>query len=556
MNKLVAVSSKKSKSSFFYRVLVIFVPLIIISITASIALFKLYVNSHKAQIQVRESTQIKVSTRAVTHSLKSLYRDLTYLANNHDITLGVQNIDGHSLQHLSLNWLEFVKANKSYDQIRFLDNDGYEKVRVNYDNNKPYIVPREQLQNKSNRYYFTNSIMLNKNEFFISPFDLNIENSEIEKPLKPMIRIAMPVFSAEGTKLGIVIINFLGNELFNYLEKILGNNSKTIWMLNSDGYWLKGPSPEDEWGFMYKPTKNNIDNKYPDAWNEMKNKSSGQFYNEDGLWSYDSIYTKKVNTSINNVSIEKDQSEQHWKLVLLSPQTEFKTYSKNILSTLLIGTCILLVAFCIGAIRLVLAWTAQEKSQNMLHQLNESLEDLVSQRTQKLHEAVQHAEKIAKTDVLTGLNNRRAFFEQANKLDSLAKRYGHKYTVIMLDLDHFKLVNDNYGHAMGDKVIVELAQTVNHVIRSSDIAGRIGGEEFAIVLPETECIKAKDLAERLRGKIEKIHLINNEDTITFTASFGVTEVSLSDASFDETLSRADMALYKAKEQGRNCIMVM
>ncbi len=72
----------------------------------------------------------------------------------------------------------------------------------------------------------------------------------------------------------------------------------------------------------------------------------------------------------------------------------------------------------------------------------------------------------------------------------------------------------------------------------------------------TECIKAKDLAERLRGKIEKIHLINNEDTITFTASFGVTEVSLSDASFDETLSRADMALYKAKEQGRNCIMVM
>ncbi len=228
----------------------------------------------------------------------------------------------------------------------------------------------------------------------------------------------------------------------------------------------------------------------------------------------------------------------------------------NVLIILLISTFILLVIFSVGAVRLVKAWTAQENTQNNIQQLNESLEDLVSKRTHKLNEAVQRAEKLAQTDFLTGLNNRRAFFEQANKLVKLAKRYGHKYTIIMIDLDRFKLINDNYGHAMGDKVIIKLARTINDIIRSTDIAGRIGGEEFAIILPETESSEAKELAERLRCKVDSIILTNGKGTLAFTASLGLAESAPNDSSFNDTLSRADIALYKAKEQGRNCVVIL
>ncbi len=410
----------------------------------------------------------------------------------------------------------------------------------------------EELQDKSSRYYFTNSTSLNKNEFFISPFDLNIENGVIEKPLKPMIRIAMPVFSAEGVKLGIVILNHLGNELFHYLEKILGDSSKTIWMINDDGYWLKGPSSEDEWGFMFNLPQKSINKNYSDAWERMKKNDSGQFYNKDGLWSYNSIYTEKMHTSFGTTN--NQLKKRHWTLALLSPQAEFEAYSTSVLVILVIGTCVFLVVFWIGAIRLVHAWTAQEQSQGMLQQLNESLEDLVLKRTLKLNKAMQHADKLARTDVLTGLNNRRAFFEQAQKVDELAKRHNHKYTVIMVDLDRFKLINDNYGHATGDLVIIEQAKIINQVIRSTDIAGRVGGEEFAIVLPETLLFEARELAERLRAKVESACLDNNKEVLTFTASFGIAELLSSDNSFDDVLSRADMALYQAKEHGRNCIM--
>ena len=552
------VPSTRSKTlSFSRRVLMIFIPLVIITLLGSIALFKLYIDSYKIEVQTREAEQVKTGTRSISHSLQLIYTDLIYIANNHDVSWGVLNREGHSLQHLSFNWLEFIQTKKLYDQVRFLDNDGYEKIRINYNKGEPYIVPQEQLKNKSNRYYFSSSIELNRNEFFISPLDLNIENKAIEIPLKPIIRIAMPVFDLKGTKLGIVILNYLGNNLFNYLNKMIGHNSKNIWMINADGYWLKGRSSDDEWGFMYNNAQKTMLNKFPHAWRKIQTNSSGQFYNDVGLWSYSTVYPEQIKPTANSFTVKINQPiQQYWKVVLLSPKDKFNRYSMNVLIILLISTFILLVIFSVGAVRLVKAWTAQENTQNKLQQLNESLEDLVSKRTHKLNEAVQRAEKLAQTDFLTGLNNRRAFFEQANKLVKLAKRYGHKYTIIMIDLDRFKLINDNYGHAMGDKVIIKLARTINDIIRSTDIAGRIGGEEFAIILPETESSEAKELAERLRCKVDSIILTNGKGTLAFTASLGLAESAPNDSSFNDTLSRADIALYKAKEQGRNCVVIL
>jgi len=179
------------------------------------------------------------------------------------------------------------------------------------------------------------------------------------------------------------------------------------------------------------------------------------------------------------------------------------------------------------------------------------LEQRVQERTEELKEAWELAEKNAMTDGLTGLNNRRAFYRYGSKTFEQAKRYKRLFTVIMIDIDHFKRVNDTYGHAMGDTVLVSVAGSISRVVRSSDVCGRLGGEEFAICLPETSLDEGVALAERLRKSIADIPFYTPEENLVVTASFGIAERADSDETIDDVINRADDALYQAKQKGRN-----
>jgi diguanylate cyclase (GGDEF)-like protein len=181
----------------------------------------------------------------------------------------------------------------------------------------------------------------------------------------------------------------------------------------------------------------------------------------------------------------------------------------------------------------------------------ETLERVVRERTLELEQAMQRAELLAMTDVLTELLNRRAFFEYGEKEYGRATRYHNTLSLIMFDLDGFKEINDQYGHAAGDAVLVAVAQATSHMIRKADTAGRIGGEEFAILLPNTDLQTAVDLAERLRRSFEELTILVGRSFIKITASFGVVAIDIGNETLDESLNRADMALYRAKESGRN-----
>ncbi|OIO71397.1 MAG: hypothetical protein AUJ57_07150 [Zetaproteobacteria bacterium CG1_02_53_45] len=160
----------------------------------------------------------------------------------------------------------------------------------------------------------------------------------------------------------------------------------------------------------------------------------------------------------------------------------------------------------------------------------------------------------ARIDALTGLNNRRYFFELAEHELARAKRHHAPFAVLMLDLDYFKRVNDTYGHLVGDKVLQKLATACVQTLREIDIIGRIGGEEFAILLPETKGKQALDVAERLRLTIAGEAIANKQgDAIHFTVSIGVTILIATDAIVEDILNRADTALYAAKNSGRNRI---
>lgn len=161
----------------------------------------------------------------------------------------------------------------------------------------------------------------------------------------------------------------------------------------------------------------------------------------------------------------------------------------------------------------------------------------------------------ANTDVLTGCQSRRYFLENAEREFVRNQRYGGGMSMFMLDLDKFKNFNDMYGHAVGDAVLVKLAQVCGKHLREVDVMGRLGGEEFAVLLPQTGNEQALDIAERLCEAVaaEEITLAD-KTRLRFTTSIGVASSEDGDTSLDQILDRADKTLYRAKEAGRNRVM--
>lgn len=182
-----------------------------------------------------------------------------------------------------------------------------------------------------------------------------------------------------------------------------------------------------------------------------------------------------------------------------------------------------------------------------LTRLNNQL--LTMQR--ELEKKNQELERLAYFDTLTGLLNRRAILEKLGEWLQQVKRYGGSLSVIMVDIDHFKRVNDTFGHRTGDRALAEIAGLMRRSIRKTDFCGRYGGEEFLVVLPRTGGTGAAALAERMRAAVSgtPMHAADGHP-FTLTASFGASECCQDDDE-DSLVGRADRALYRAKDKGRN-----
>lgn len=217
----------------------------------------------------------------------------------------------------------------------------------------------------------------------------------------------------------------------------------------------------------------------------------------------------------------------------------------------IIVTFFLLVSFSLLSLLLLIVNRKRRWAMAALEEDRLLLEQRVAERTEDLDVARRWAEALAQVDTLTGLFNRRVFYEKGAEELERAKRYGESLSLLMLDIDLFKLVNDRYGHAAGDAVLVALGQLINNQKRDSDLAVRFGGEEFAILLPQTGREQARIFAERLRRTLAALVVPIEGMEITCTASIGVAEVTAQDEYLDMVLARADKALYAAKSAGRN-----
>ncbi len=171
------------------------------------------------------------------------------------------------------------------------------------------------------------------------------------------------------------------------------------------------------------------------------------------------------------------------------------------------------------------------------------------ERTLLRKNAVLHT--YATTDALTGATNRRVFNEICDHYFELCQRDNKDITLMMLDLDHFKNINDSYGHQVGDKILIKFSSTIQSLLRKSDTFARIGGEEFAILLFNTDIKGASILAEKIHQHVNAIVLCCGEDEVSVTTSIGISKNTPTDTSFSQIFSRSDNALYEAKRLGRD-----
>lgn len=172
---------------------------------------------------------------------------------------------------------------------------------------------------------------------------------------------------------------------------------------------------------------------------------------------------------------------------------------------------------------------------------------VLSARTAELHH-------LATTDLMTGVSNRHSFLQDLYREFARSRRYRTPLSIMIFDLDFFKQINDGYGHAAGDEALRAFAAAAGECLRGMDVLGRLGGEEFGIILPSTALDQAEVVAERIRGAVTRIAIETEYGTVRFTTSVGVAQIGDDDDSVDSLLARADSALYAAKAAGRNRVI--
>lgn len=353
--------------------------------------------SHEANQSIRTAQDIEaeiivLNEQTLSGELQAVFSDLVILANDAHLK---SYINGHFDQIASLeeDFILFSQARKMYDQIRYIDHGGMERVRVNAGPDVSYAVPESELQNKKNRYYFTDTFELGLGRVFVSPLDLNIEHGKIEIPLKPMIRFGTPVFNDAGEKKGAVILNYYGKRILDNLTSLGRNSSGQTMLVNSDGYFLKGQTPADEWGFMYPDRKNiRFDLAHKAGWEEILNESTGQFIRNGNLYTFATVYPIPENARSSSGSGQAfAPSASHmkgddyfWKIVSVVPAEAFRGNQFSILMNLMIIVIPVVLIVGVGSWFLTSFKLRRILAEKALIKANENLEATVAHRTDAL----------------------------------------------------------------------------------------------------------------------------------------------------------------------------
>jgi diguanylate cyclase (GGDEF)-like protein/PAS domain S-box-containing protein len=355
----------------FFRV---FLPVAAVLVGGALSYGYMEWQSRLTELYSQEYTRAKLGSAALANSIEPVTRDLMYLARHSALRSAVDQPTRQNLAHLEEDFSSFAGAKQLYDQIRWIDETGMEKVRIDLRQGKAEVIAQDKLQNKAQRYYFTDTFKLNPGEVFISPVDLNIEQDKIELPLKPMIRFATPVANQQGTKRGMVILNYYGNVMLQAFAKA---SSEHGMLINKAGYWLKSPDAADEWGFMLKRPELSMAVRSPEAWQALISADSGQVTLDDGLWTWETVYpllagqrSSAGTPEVNGPSVQETAAPPYFWKSVTHQSTETLRGIRQAIALKVAGVCSLLLALIAwGSWKLARAWrllaNSEEKYQTI-----------------------------------------------------------------------------------------------------------------------------------------------------------------------------------------------
>ncbi|MGB0750041.1 MAG: PAS domain S-box protein [Magnetospiraceae bacterium] len=306
-------------------------------------------------IATRDAVIVDVGARAMSRQLTDLVTDLLILSE-HQIFLSMYGpLSDPEKAVLARDFKTFVAEKRYFDQVRFLDAKGMEVVRVNRTEDAAAITPDGELQNKAKRYYFEDAFKLELGEIFVSPLDLNIEHGKIEEPFKPMIRIGTPIYDQFGVKRGVLLFNYLAQQMLHQFSFLTSPLVGQGMILNADGYWLHGPAPEKEWAFM-RGREDSFATEFSVAWQTILATDSGQFTSESGLFTFATVYPLQSGERSSTGSSEAFGAsmteiaprEYFWKVVSHVPNGHRIVLGKRILRHVLIFLAPVYAAMTVG----------------------------------------------------------------------------------------------------------------------------------------------------------------------------------------------------------------
>lgn len=649
----------KDHSAFF----VLYPMVVLLLIVLGWPFYQAFEENRLESIRQTEYSFLNVTEHIFLKEFQERIGDILVLSHSHALKHLVNDGRSEDREAFEQSLVNFANSYLCYDQVRLLDLKGRELIRVNLKEDGAVTVPKAELQDKSHREYFKQAALLERGQVYVSRMDLNIENNQIERPFKPVIRFATPVFDMEGKKAGTLVLNYLAGDMLGAYRRALKKNSSHQGMLiDSQGYWLSNHDRSNEWGFMLDRDDLVFSSYYPKAWNAISKQSEGFFTTDEGLFLFETITPLALDSDMLphllaphslQLSDEKAQSYS-WKSVIFVPREVLASggllnvpFLKVVMLASLLMLAIILWIFVGWRHRLHAEIEIVRKKHDDLHDRyqNSPTGDITFDQNWRLIEAnqtaldwsgyqrkqIQHVhiskfltessyarfvsalpafekaegfndkqfhfksasggrvplsmsarlirdkeggenywrctlfniverlqlerelETQAHYDPLTNVPNRRWFLDLARRELSRANRQHTSFCVMMMDIDHFKNVNDAFGHDAGDEVLKGLATRAASILRREDLFARFGGEEFVALLPGSNLEKAVDVAERIREYIAATGIrLNTGKVISVTISIGVAMYRTGD-SLDDLIKRADTALYEAKERGRDLV---
>lgn len=484
--------------------------LIILIVLATIIFWYNHVQNIK-RLDEEQFSELSEMTRSIHTMMNYSYESLLIMS---EMELTKQNLIEPSQN--TRKWLQdtMIKTSDTiriYQQMRLLDMNGHEVIRVD---KKPkehaFLVEDHLLQDKSDRYYVKRTKSLTSDTLYMSPFDLNIENGVVEVPYNPVIRFGKKIVDFGGEMIGLSIFNLVGQEMLNLIDEKKIHDEDMVYMLNADGYYIYHDDIDKTFGFMFEDKQDvGFFSDFDEIWNEIQ--TGETVFSRDG----ERFYSMKLHL-IDRVSISNDNNTFY--LIMRVPVESVKKIDRELRVSLRISLLILVV------LTSVIGW---ELGTQITH--NRQYKSMLID--------------IAMKDELTGLYNRRMVYERLNGEIALAKRRQLDLSVVFIDVNSLKLVNDTYGHIIGDKMIISAGESLTNSVREYDIVSRLGGDEFLVVL--IDCTE-NDIHNIMKRALDKFSIAGlNEINEEWSMSYGISTLKEDDTP-DTLVSRADERMYENK----------